>query len=364
MENRLRRLTACGQSVWLDFIRRGMLDSGELQRLIDDDGVSGITSNPAIFEQAIEKSTDYDAAIAELATGSTTEAIYAELVLDDIRRAADLLLPIWRRTGGGDGYVSLEVSPHLARDTAATIAEARLLWQRLERPNAMIKVPATLAGIAAIEVLIADGINVNATLLFSVARYRQVTEAYNGGLERRLEAGKPLSGVASVASFFLSRIDTLVDSLLDPVSTLRGQAAVACAKLAWDIQQETFSSRHFASLLARGARKQRLLWASTSTKNPAYGDLKYVEPLIGAETINTMPIETLAAYRDHGDPTPRVGIGLAEARRALAELAEAGIDLAAVGQQLEDEGVAKFVQAYDRLLAGIARRREALSCGR
>jgi transaldolase len=368
-ENPLLKLESYGQSIWLDFIRRGMLISDELRQLIQVDGVSGVTSNPAIFEKAIAETRDYDDAIGALAlAGKSAGEIYEELAVEDIRLAADELRPVYDRTGGLDGFVSLEVSPHLARDTIGTIAEARRLWGWVDRPNVLIKVPGTWEGLPAIRQLIGEGINVNVTLLFALPRYRAVAEAYIDGLEERTARGLPLEKVASVASFFLSRIDVLVDPLLeekaraggaiaDLAASLRGEAAIASAKLAYQMYREIFAGERFRRVAERGARSQRVLWASTSTKNPAYSDVKYVEPLIGQETVNTMPLETLTAYRDHGDPAPRLEAEVDRARQVLARLADAGIDLAAVTQQLEDEGVEKFIKPFDTLLARLQEKR-------
>jgi len=370
--NPLTTLATLGQSIWLDFIRRGMIASGELARMIDQDGVSGITSNPAIFEKAINGSRDYDDAIRELAAdGKDNVEIYETLAIDDVRRATDVFRPTYDRTEGRDGYVSLEVSPHLARDAADTIEEARRLWTTVDRPNLMIKVPATQAGLVAIERLIAEGINVNVTLLFGLDRYRQSAEAYVAGLRRRLDRGRPVERVASVASFFLSRIDTAIDPVLEQfiasgnakaeiATALVGKAAVASAKVAYGIYGELFAPERFAELAGRGARSQRLLWASTSTKNPAYSDVMYVEPLVGPETVNTLPLETLNAYRDHGQPAARLEEGIVEARAALDKLPELGIDLDRVTQRLEDEGIQKFIDPFDRLLASLEKHRAAV----
>jgi transaldolase / glucose-6-phosphate isomerase len=361
-ENPLVRLATHGQSIWLDFLRRGMITSGELQRLIDEDGLRGITSNPAIFEKAIAGSDNYDEDIRAFAReGKSVEEIYRRLTVEDIQNTCDLFRPLFESTGGGDGYVSLEVSPHLAHDTEGTVEEARSLWAAVSRPNVMIKVPGTQAGLPAIQRLIADGINVNVTLLFGLQRYRAVGDVYMAGLEERLSDSKSVDGVASVASFFLSRIDTMVDPMLEeraraggPHATLaeqlRGKAAIASAKIAYQIYGEIFGSDRFRTLEELGARPQRLLWASTSTKNPAYSDTMYVEPLIGPNTVNTMPMETLEAYRDHGDPAPRLQEGVKEAETALAELEQVGIDLDEVTQRLEDEGVQKFIAPYDSLM--------------
>jgi transaldolase len=376
-ENPLLKLSASGQSIWLDYIRRQMIDAGELKRLIDDDGLKGVTSNPAIFQKAIAGSTDYDEAIRRLAqAGASVETIYQTLTVEDVQRAADLFRPLYDRLAGQDGFVSLEVNPHLARDTRGTLAEARHLWQALARPNVLIKVPATQEGLPAIRQLISEGINVNVTLLFGLPRYRAVAEAYIAGLEDRAASGQPLDRVASVASFFLSRIDVLLDPQLEKLAAaggpkaqtardLIGQVAIASAKQAYAIYQEIFGSARFQKLAAQGARPQRLLWASTSTKNPAYPDVKYVEPLIGPDTVNTLPPETLAAYRDHGDPAARLTEGMDQAAGSLARLAELGLDLDSATQQLEDEGVEKFNQPFDSLMATLtSKRREILAGGK
>ncbi|MBI5751855.1 MAG: transaldolase [Hydrogenophilales bacterium] len=371
-DNQLRHLEALGQSLWLDYIERDMLVNGELERLIRDDGISGVTSNPAIFEKAITQHAEYDKSIALLARrGLSAQDIFEELAVEDVCRAADLLRDVYetscrRENCGRDGYVSLEVSPHLAYDTAATVAEAQRLWKRVGRPNLMIKVPATQAGLSAIRQLIAAGININVTLLFGVARYREVAESYLAGLEDRLANGGALDHVASVASFFLSRIDTLVDSFLDRDNraqapelrggALRGQAAIACARLAYREYQELVRSARWQALAAHGACPQRLLWASTSTKDPAYDDVKYVEALIGPDTVNTLPPETLAAYRDHGNPSLLLKKQMKAARALPGQLAALGLELAAVSDELERQGVQKFIEPYDRLLAILARR--------
>lgn len=360
-ENRLRRLEAFGQSVWLDYIDRGLLDSGGLQRLISDDGISGVTSNPAIFEKAISQHAEYDAAITLHARrGLNAQAIYETLAIEDIGRAADLL------RAAGDGYACLEVSPLFAHDTAATVAEAKRLWNRLARPNVMIKVPATSAGLPAIRQLIAAGINVNVTLLFSVARYREVAESYIAGLQDRLQNGNAIDHVASVASFFLSRIDTLVDSLLErsgqpAAQSLRGRAAIACARLAYQEYRALSGGTRWRALAARGARPQQLLWASTSTKNPAYHDVMYVDALIGPDTISTLPPKTIAAYRDHGNPALRLEQELDAARALPGQLAAAGVEMDAVGSELERQGEQKFTEPYQRLLAMLARRADELA---
>jgi transaldolase len=353
--------------VWLDYIQRGLIENGGLERLIREDGLAGVTSNPAIFEKAITSGREYEAPIRELARRRLpAAALYETLTLEDIGRTADLFRPLYERTQGGDGFVSIEVSPHLARDTSATIAEAQRLWAALGRPNVMIKVPATRAGLPAIRALVAAGVNANVTLLFSVARYREVAEAWMAGLEDRARAGAPLGRVASVASFFLSRIDTLVDDQLDKLGTgearaLRGQTAVASARLAYQAYKRIGAETRWQALARQGARTQRLLWASTGTKDPANSDVMYVEPLIGRETVNTLTPETLAAYRDHGDPAARIEDGIEAARALPVALRTLGIDLDEVTRQLEEEGIRKFVEPYDKLLATLEqRRREAL----
>jgi transaldolase len=361
-KNPLLVLESYGQSIWLDYLRRSSLEDGEFQRWIEQDGVGGLTSNPSIFEKAIGESQDYDQAIHALTReGRSAEVIYQVLSIQDIQEAADLFRPTYDRLDGADGYVSLEVSPRLAHDTAGTIVEARRFWKLVNKPNLFIKVPATREGLPAIKQLIGEGINVNITLLFGLPRYREVAEAYLSGLEMLQAAGRPLDRVRSVASFFLSRIDVLLDPLLEKLkqqdeakgwrlSSLHGEVAIASAKAASQIYAEIFNAGRFRQLADRGAHSQRLLWASTSTKNPAYSDIKYVEPLIGPDTINTMPVETLNAYRDHGQPSPSLSRDLPAARQVLEGLQQVGINLDARTQQLEDEGVAKFIQAADKLM--------------
>ena len=369
--NPLLKLESLGQSIWLDSISRPMLTSGELKRLIEEDGLSGVTSNPAIFEKAIAETNDYDGNIRALAReGKGVDEIYQHLVINDIRLAADHLRPLYDRLDGGDGFVSLEVSPHLAHDAKRTVDEAHMLWKSVDRPNIFIKIPATVEGLAAIRELIGDGMNINVTLIFGLARYREVARAYLSGLEDRIINGRPIDRVASVASFFLSRIDTMIDPILEKkaeaggrigltAASLLGEVAVASAKVAYNIFKEVFRSASFSHLAQRGGRVQRLLWASTSTKNPAYNDVKYVEPLIGPETINTVPMETLRAYRDHGKPAVSLGKGLSKAERILKSLPELGINLDQVTQSLEDEGVEKFVKPFDILMARLSEKRAA-----
>ncbi|NWG02798.1 MAG: bifunctional transaldolase/phosoglucose isomerase [Syntrophaceae bacterium] len=355
----------------MDYIRRHMMTSGELKQLIEEDGLRGVTSNPSIFEKAIAGSHDYDEAIRTLALeGKSIDEIYQALTVEDVQQAADLFRPIYHRLNGRDGFVSLEVNPHLAHDTEGTISEARRLWSSISRPNVMIKVPATREGLPAIRQLISEGINVNVTLLFGLPRYREVAEAYIGGLEERTTRGDPVNPLASVASFFLSRIDVLVDTILErrmkdgearaeKGANLLGKVAIASAKIAYQIYKEIFSSERFSKLVGRGAKPQRVLWASTSTKNPNYSDVKYVEDSIGPETVNTLPQETLNAYRDHGDPGLRLEEGLEEAHQVLRQLAEVGIDINQVTQQLEDEGVEKFNKPYDSLMETLKTKRAA-----
>jgi transaldolase len=363
--NPLLELESFGQSIWMDFISRGTISSGQLQKWIEQDGVSGVTSNPSIFEKAITGSDDYDESIRTPGlSGETPEEVLQLLTLEDIQHVAYLLRPTYDRTDGRDGFVSLEVSPGLAHDTEGTIAEARELWTRVNRPNVMIKVPATLEGIPAIRELTGDGINVNITLLFGLPRYREVADAYIGGLEVLAAKKRPLKPVASVASFFLSRIDTLIDPLLEKMmksdhpqagiaERLHGQIAIASARVAYEMYKEMFSGDRFTRLANSGARTQKLLWASTSTKNPAYSDTKYVEALIGPDTINTVPVETLNAYRDHGHPEQTLDQEVHKAHQVLNELSVVGIDLDAVTQQLEDEGIEKFITAHGQLMASL-----------
>ncbi len=355
-DDRLSALRELGQSVWIDFISREALTSGELARLVRD-GVSGLTSNPAIFQRAILSGNSYDADIAKLAAqGKSAVEIYEALAMADIAMAADLLRPVYEQTKGLDGYVSLEVSPHLAYDTVGTIAEARRLFHTLGRPNVMIKVPGTPEGIPAIAELIGSGININVTLLFSLDAYEAAANAYLDGLERLARDGGNLQRVASVASFFVSRLDTAVDARLaghPQAARLAGRTAVAYTKLAYARFQKIFAGPRWQALASQGARVQRPLWASTSTKNPAYPDTLYVDELIGPYTVNTMPPQTLAAFRNHGRVAERITQGLVEAEALLAELATIGIDLDKVTQELLDAGVKAFAEAFDQLLEGL-----------
>jgi transaldolase / glucose-6-phosphate isomerase len=369
-KNPLLKLESFGQSIWLDYIRRGMMDSGELQKLIREDGLHGVTSNPSIFEKAIAGSHDYDEAVRSLIfEGKNKDEIYEAVAVADIQRAADLFRPVYDRLDGKDGFVSLEVSPKAAHDTRQSIAEGRHLWSKINRPNVMIKIPGTKEGLPAIRQLISEGINVNITLLFGLARYIEVTDAFLAGMEDLAAKGKPLDRIASVASFFLSRIDVLLDPLIEEkmksgspqaeiAASLHGQVAIASAKAAYKDFKEIFSGERFTKLAEKGARVQRLLWASTSTKNPAYSDVMYVETLIGPDTINTLPLETIDAYRDHGDPAPRLEVDMADARRVLDQLPQIGIDLDAATQKLEDEGVQKFSDSFAKLMDVLEEKRK------
>ena len=356
------QLIDLGQSIWLDYIRRAFIESGELQDVIDK-GVRGVTSNPAIFEKAIAGSSDYDDALRRLAnTDRSAEAIYEALAIEDIQRAADHLRPVYDATDGSDGFVSLEVSPDLAHDTEGTIAEAKRLFAAVDRPNVMIKVPATPAGIPAIEALIAQGLNINVTLMFSLDHYDAVAEAYISGLEKLVANGGDPAQAASVASFFLSRIDVAVDEKLEEkgITELQGKIAIANAKVTYQRYQETFAGGRWEALAEQGARVQRVLWASTSTKNPAYPDTMYVDNLIGPDTVNTVPPKTLSAFLDHGTAAPTVTEGLDEARAHLERLAEVGIDLDEITEALQEEGVEKFAKPFNSLMKTIEEKIEQL----
>jgi transaldolase len=362
--NPLRQLNDLGQSIWYDYITRDLLRSGELERLIREDGLRGMTSNPTIFEKAIAGSQLYDEDIRRLSEqGRSPAEIFETLAVADVQAACDLFLPVYHETRGRDGLVSLEVSPRLAHDTNSTIHEAERLWNAVDRPNAMIKIPGTAAGLPAIRHAIGAGINVNVTLLFSVVRYAEVIEAFLQGLQHRLEQGLPLQTIASVASFFVSRVDSKVDPLLNRSedAPLRGTAAIANAAQAYRLFRETHDSEQWARLSRAGVAAQRPLWASTSTKDPRYPDVYYVEALIAPDTVNTLPPETLEAYRDHGHPSVRIDQAMADAPAQLAVLAHAGIDLAAITRELEDEGVAKFAASHASVLAGIEAKAEALA---
>jgi transaldolase / glucose-6-phosphate isomerase len=368
--NPVKALQEYGQSVWLDYIQRHLITSGELQRLIEEDGLRGMTSNPAIFEKAITGSTDYTAALKAL-SGQNLDAmgLYEQLAMGDIQDAADILRPVYDHTRRGDGYVSLEVSPHLAHDTQGTVREARRLWQTVGRPNVMIKVPGTPAGLPAFEQLISEGININVTLLFSQEVYERVAAAYIAGLERLAAQGGELSQVASVASFFISRIDTAIDAQVTArlkaaktaqertlLRSLLGKVAIANGKLTYQRFGAIFQGARWEPLAARGARKQRVLWASTSTKNPNYRDVMYVEELIGADTVNTMPPATLEAFRDHGRLRASLEEDLESAHDTMEILGQVGISMKAVTDKLLDEGVRLFAEPFDKLLDTLAQR--------
>lgn len=374
--NPLVKLQEYGQSIWYDNIERRLLTGGELARMIAEDGVLGLTSNPTIFEKAISGSNDYDAEIATLAAQDrSVEHIYETLTVEDIRLAADLLRPVYDRTDGRDGYASLEVSPHLAFDTEVTVSEGRRLFDKVGQPNLMIKVPGTPEGVPAIEALIASGVNVNVTLLFAQSAYEAAARAYMRGLERLSANGGDVSRVASVASFFVSRIDSNADQRVEALTSaakdpevqarlrnLLGQTAIANSKLAYVRFQAIFAEGRFQALRDRGARVQRMLWASTSTKNPAYPDTMYVDPLVGPDTVNTVPHNTLEAYRDHGAPQGvTVTEGVTAAQAHMVALAAAGISLDEITAELLAQGVASFSASYDKLLAVIGEKKAALA---
>jgi transaldolase / glucose-6-phosphate isomerase len=366
--NPLQQLQTFGQSIWLDYIRRDLLTGGELQRLIDEDGLRGMTSNPAIFEKAIAGSTQYQDFLDSLANRADLDAKgrYELLAIRDIQDAADLLRPVYQSTRKRDGYVSLEVSPYLAKDTNATINEARRLWKAVDRDNVMIKVPGTAAGIPAFRQLISEGININVTLLFAQDFYEQVAQAYIDGVEKYASTGGDVGKIASVASFFISRIDSLVDSLAGEqlkketdaarqakLQSILGKVAIANGKLTYEAYQEIFSSPRWKALAAKGAQTQRVLWASTSTKNPNYRDVLYVEEMIGPDTVNTIPPATLEAFRDHGKPRLSLTEDLDGARKTMADLAAAGIVMKQVTDKLTADGVKLFADAFDTLLAAV-----------
>lgn len=360
MKNPLQQLNDFGQAVWLDYIRRDLLISGELKRMVEEDSLKGVTSNPAIFQKAIAGSTEYDVAIAEAAEKNPGDAerTYETLAIEDIRLAADILRAVYVETEQRDGYVSLEVSPHLAVHCESTIAEARRLWKAVDRENVMIKVPGTDEGAQAIQVLTSEGINVNVTLLFAQEKYQQAAEAYISGLEQRANRGEKLGHVASVASFFISRIDSKVDGWIKDKNNAElngclGKVAIANAKLTYDYSKTLYSSPRWKVLEAKGAQKQRLLWASTSTKNPAYRDVLYVEELIGKDTVNTMPPDTLKAFRDHGQLKNGIEESVDAARHIMATLLKEGISFKQATDELLSEAIVLFQQPFDSLLATI-----------
>jgi transaldolase len=359
--NPLLRLGEAGQSIWLDFLRRSLITGGGLERLMREDGVSGVTSNPSIFGKAIGSSTDYDEAIRAIADKArrTPMQVFYDLALADVAMAADVFRSIFEATNSADGFVSFELDPRLANDTSGSIEAARELFERIDRPNLMIKVPGTEEGVPAVEELTALGLNVNITLLFSVELYEKVALAYIRGLERRLEVGQPVGRLASVASFFVSRVDAAVDGLLPEGSPLRGKVAIANAKRAYQRFRQLFSGERWEGLARAGARVQRPLWASTGTKNPAYSDVLYVEELVGADTVTTVPEATLDAFRGHGVVRPDAALeGLEEAETILGLLPEQGIDLGAITERLVEEGLAAFQADLDDLLEVIARKLE------
>jgi transaldolase len=365
MSTRLHALHAAGQSLWLDYIDRVMLSNGDLSRRIAEDALTGMTSNPTIFEKALAEGAAYDAELATVPASVSDREAFFTLAATDVRNACDLFRGVYDATQAVDGYVSLEVSPDLARDAAGTVAEARRLWASVDRPNLMIKVPGTPEGAVAVQQLIADGINVNVTLLFSIDAHARVIEAYIAGLEQRAAAGLPINRIASVASFFVSRVDSAIDKQLGAQgpagAALQGKAAIANARLAYRLFQAQFAGARWAALAAHGARVQRPLWASTSTKNPAYRDVIYVEELIGADTVNTLPPATLEAFRDHGEVRASVTEDITGAERTLAALEAQGVSLQAVTDTLLAEGLASFEQSFVTLLAGLARKRAALA---
>ncbi len=356
----LKNIHDLGQSIWLDFFDRQLMNSGKLQKMIDEDDLCGITSNPSIFEKAVTSSSDYDADIKKLSgEDKSNEEIFFGFAAKDISRATDILKPVYDEAKGTDGFVSLEVSPHLANDTEGTIKQARELWKSVNSKNVMIKIPGTKEGLPAIRKCISEGININVTLLFGIPRYLEVTEAYISGLEDRLKNNQPIDHVASVASFFLSRIDVMLDPVLKDkkLDNLVGEVAIASAKVAYENFKQVFFGDRFRNLEKSGAKKQKVLWASTSTKDPSFSDVKYVEALIGPDTINTLPMETIDAFRDHGKVQDHLENNLIKARKVLEQLKENDIDIDEVTQKLEEEGVEKFNKAYDSLLKAIESKR-------
>ncbi len=358
MVNPLRKLHDLGQSVWLDYIRRDLLTSGELGRLIENDGLAGMTSNPTIFDKAISETDLYDDDVRMAGPDAEPARVFEALAVSDIQAACERFAARYEEAEGHDGLVSIEVNPHLADDTEGTISEVRRLWREVDRDNVMVKIPGTKAGLPAIRRCLAEGININITLLFSVDRYREVMEAWFSAMEERVERGSAVDRIASVASFFVSRVDTKVDQRLKglaaPAEALVGKIAIDNARLAYRAFEETFQGERFDALAEHGARVQRPLWASTSTKNPDYPDVYYVETLIAPHTVNTLPPETMDAYRDHGDPAVRIRDDLDGARERIQALEDEGIDLTEVTDELEREGVEKFAASYDELLADIA----------
>ncbi len=373
MSNPLQKLNALGQSIWYDFIRRDLFTSGKLDRLIREDALTGMTSNPTIFQKAIGETDLYDDDIRRLAgEGREIARVFEGVEVADVQRAADLFRPVFDRTGGNDGFVSIEVQPHLARDTQGTIEEARRLASSCDRPNVMVKIPGTAEGVPAIRQCLEDGIPINITLLFSVPRYREVMEAYLAALESRASAGKPIDRVRSVASFFVSRVDTMTDKKLDAraaagsedekkrIAEIRGKLGIANARVAFQAFSEIFGGTRFGALREKGAATQKPLWASTSTKDPSLPDLYYVEALVAPDSVDTMPPETLEAYRDHGDPKIRIGDDLPAAHGVFRTLTDLGIDEKQIFRDLEEEGIRKFSDSYDSLLKTLAEKQKAV----
>jgi transaldolase len=371
-ENRLQRLHDAGQSIWLDFIDRSILRNGDLTRRIENDALTGMTSNPTIFEKALAEGHAYDDQLSAAPAGRTSMELFELVETSDVRDACDLFKPVYERTNGGDGYVSIEVSPASANDAHKTVSEAQRLWSMVDRPNVMIKVPGTEEGAIAVRQLTGAGMNVNITLLFAIDAHRRVIEAYMAGLEDRIKAGKPIDRIASVASFFVSRVDTEVDKRLDKLAAnatgaerdqilaMRGKAAIANAQLAYKLFREEFSSPRWAPLKAAGARLQRPLWASTSSKNPAYRDVIYVEQLIGPDTVNTMPPSTIDAFREHGEVARTVDAAFTVAERTIVELGAVGVDLGDVTAKLLRDGLASFQKSFESLVAGLDKKSAAL----
>jgi transaldolase len=363
MTNRLQQLHDAGVSIWLDFIERTMLHNGDLERRIRDDAVTGMTSNPTIFEKALAEGTAYDAQVREAPAGLTPHQLFELVATTDVRDACDHFRPVYDRTKGEDGYVSIEVSPGASHDASATIEEGKRLWKTVNRPNLLIKVPGTVEGAVAVRRLISDGINVNITLLFAIDAHDRVIESYIGGLEDRVKRGEAVDRMASVASFFVSRVDSEIDKRLDAAKKpdLKGKAAIANAKLAYQLFLERFSTSRWKALEGKGARVQRPLWASTSTKNPSYRDVIYVEDLIGPRSINTMPPQTVDAFRDHGNVKRTVDANVDQARAELAALEKAGVSMREVTDKLLTDGLASFQKSFDSVVAGIAKKRELVA---
>jgi transaldolase/transaldolase/glucose-6-phosphate isomerase len=354
--NKVKSIHEWDQSIWIDFFDRNLMNEGILKQLIENDGIRGVTSNPSIFAKAISNSTDYNEDIKILSRQkNNNNDIFWGLAIKDIQRAADIFKPVYEESKGTDGFVSLEVSPELAHNTDGTIQQAMKLWKALERKNVMIKIPSTKEGLPAIKKCVSEGLNINITLLFGLPRYREVVEAYISGLEDRLKINKPIDHIASVASFFLSRIDVLVDPMLEErgLGILKGEVAIASAKKAYEIYKNVFNEERFKKLEEKGAKRQHLLWASTSSKNPAFSDIKYVEALIGPKTINTIPLKTLEAFRDHGKAENRLESDLDKATDILLQLKDKGIDINSITQNLEEDGVKKFNKSYEKILEAI-----------